>query len=557
MSNPVKSFFRKTISYILSYIIALQPVFAASTGVPSTNGITPVVGSDINFKESNGIPVMNINAPTIAGVSHNKFNDFNVNEPGLIVNNLNMQNYNPNYKSSLSDEHVAFNYNLGTGDAARVILNEVVSNNISSLKGQTEIYGQRADYIVANPNGITCAGCGFINTGRLSLITGSSNISNGNIDGFNISSVGTLRIDGVGVENFGLYAPTHAELVSNSIRIAGNIHIDGNLSLYSGNVRFDYKNKTITSDDITRPVSVAIDSIAVGGIKANNIKIIATQLGFGIRTSGNLVADMGNVEITGDGDIVTKNIAAKNDINLESISNNIKTGDGSQSDVYAQNNINIKTAKDYTNDFDSKIVAQNSIDIKTGKKLKNIGKINSANQLNLLAMDLNNYGQFLSGQNMYLSVDSDLINYRGAGILSGQSINMKIGRDLVNYKAEIYAQGNINISGREDINIDPSGLIITSANMSTMASLYDNPYIDSEVINGVTPPVLEPLPPDEEPAKLDVKFRLSDNTIITLPFDVFNENAEAGTSYTTSDGYVFIIGTETITMVNNPEYDNC
>ena len=56
------------------------------------------------------------------------------------------------------------NFNRG---AAQIILNQVTSNNISSLNGYTEIFGQKADYIFANPNGISCNNCGFINTSRL------------------------------------------------------------------------------------------------------------------------------------------------------------------------------------------------------------------------------------------------------------------------------------------------------------------------------------------------------------------------------------------------------
>ena len=45
------------------------------------------------------------------------------------------------------------NKNLTTN--AKVILNEVSSTNRSSLAGWTEIAGQKADLIIANPNGIT------------------------------------------------------------------------------------------------------------------------------------------------------------------------------------------------------------------------------------------------------------------------------------------------------------------------------------------------------------------------------------------------------------------
>ena len=51
--------------------------------------------------------------------------------------------------------------------------NEVTSTNPSNLRGYTEVAGSKADVIIANPNGITCNGCGFINTSRGVLTTGT------------------------------------------------------------------------------------------------------------------------------------------------------------------------------------------------------------------------------------------------------------------------------------------------------------------------------------------------------------------------------------------------
>ena len=203
-----KSFSKKAICYYLCAFMTMQPLFAAGIVPDNSGGGRTNLGTPSG---SNNIPVLNINAPTSGGVSHNKYQEFNVGENGLIVNNLALRDYNPNYESALSGEHVEFNYNLGTGHAALVILNEVTSNSISELRGYTEIYGRQADYIVANPNGITCAGCGFINTGRLSLITGVANMADGKVDSFNISSVGVLKIEGVGETYFGMYAPSSAQ----------------------------------------------------------------------------------------------------------------------------------------------------------------------------------------------------------------------------------------------------------------------------------------------------------------------------------------------------------
>lgn len=123
---------------------------------------------------NNGAVIVNIVAPGAAGLSHNQFKDFNVGLPGAVLNNSTIAG-----QSQLAGQLNA-NTQLGN-QAAKVILNEVVSRNPSLLLGKQEIFGMAADYVLANPNGITCDGCGFINTPRASLLVGTARIENGSI----------------------------------------------------------------------------------------------------------------------------------------------------------------------------------------------------------------------------------------------------------------------------------------------------------------------------------------------------------------------------------------
>ena len=82
--------------------------------------------------------------------------------------------------------------------------------------GALEVFGAEAGVIIANPSGITCNACSFINASRVDLVTGSNynvatdsfdSIANTNIglidNGFDASSVGILNIQAGSFTNTG------------------------------------------------------------------------------------------------------------------------------------------------------------------------------------------------------------------------------------------------------------------------------------------------------------------------------------------------------------------
>jgi filamentous hemagglutinin len=121
----------------------------------------PIVGA-----AANGVPVVLIAAPAANGVSHNRYSEFNVGSSGLVLNNA-----GGNTQTQIAG-WVQGNPFLGN-HSARIILNEVSGQLPTSLRGQIEVAGRAADVIIANPNGITCNGCGFINTPRATLTSGT------------------------------------------------------------------------------------------------------------------------------------------------------------------------------------------------------------------------------------------------------------------------------------------------------------------------------------------------------------------------------------------------
>ena len=165
--------------------MAADPSAIPITGSKATVAIAP---------NNTATTVVNIQAPTAAGLSHNQYSKFNVTKGGLILNNADGLN-NLTVETKLAGQILA-NQNLT--HSALVILNEVMTNNASILNGFIEVAGTKADVLVANYNGITCATCGFINAGRATLTTGLPVVSNGALTGLNVTQ-GTITIKGSGM----------------------------------------------------------------------------------------------------------------------------------------------------------------------------------------------------------------------------------------------------------------------------------------------------------------------------------------------------------------------
>ena len=158
----------------LAGLLSASPVHAQIAGAPNVPGnLRPTV-----LMAPNGVPLVNIQTPSAAGVSRNVYSDFNVGTNGAILNNS-----RSNVQTQLGGI-VQGNPYLATG-AARIILNEVNSGNPSQLRGYIEVGGSRAEVIIANPAGISVDGAGFINASRATLTTGTPQFNAyGGLDSF-------------------------------------------------------------------------------------------------------------------------------------------------------------------------------------------------------------------------------------------------------------------------------------------------------------------------------------------------------------------------------------
>ncbi|SEQ38899.1 filamentous hemagglutinin, partial [Rosenbergiella nectarea] len=243
------------------------------------------------LQTANGIEQINIQAPSAAGVSHNKYTQFDIENRGAILNNGRTIS-----QTQLAGQ-VAGNPWLARGEA-KVILNEVNSKDPSLLNGMLEVAGRQADIIIANPAGITCDGCGFINANRTTLTTGQAQLSDGQISHYAVQQ-GMIRVEGKGMDST---RQDSTELLARAVKINASLQAKA-LSITTGQNTIDARNGEVTvqtREGSERP-QFAIDVSLLGGMYANKIVLRGTESGVGVHNAGTLGAAAGEVMITTQG----------------------------------------------------------------------------------------------------------------------------------------------------------------------------------------------------------------------------------------------------------------
>lgn len=239
----------------------------------------------------NGVPLVNIQTPSAAGVSRNVYNQFSVGANGAILNNSRV-----NVQTQLGG-FVQGNPNLATGPA-RIILNEVNGGTPSQLRGYIEVGGQRAEVIIANPAGISVDGGGFINASRATLTTGTPQFNAvGGLDSFLVRG-GTVTIDGAGLD---ASKTDYAAILARAVQTNASIWAS-ELKVVTGanQISADHSQITPTTGTGTAP-TFALDVAALGGMYANKIVLIGSEAGLGVRNAGNIGAGAGGLVVTAAG----------------------------------------------------------------------------------------------------------------------------------------------------------------------------------------------------------------------------------------------------------------
>ena len=157
---------------------------------------------------ANGVDLVQIAEVNANGVSRNLYSDFNIKSSGLILNNA------TKYVKTELGGYIDRNMFLA-GKGARVILNEVTSSKASTLNGYLEVAGNKASVVIANANGISVNGLGFINTDNVIISTGKvTNWADGNMK-FS-SSKGDMLVNGDGLNGRN---PERLDIVTNNLTV--------------------------------------------------------------------------------------------------------------------------------------------------------------------------------------------------------------------------------------------------------------------------------------------------------------------------------------------------
>lgn len=282
---------RKILSWLtFGVFVASQSMVLAAPIMPDNNAV--ITERPLVQETANHIPLVNITAPTNSGVSMNKYDQFNVEKQGAILNNSYVTS-----KTELAG-YVQGNSNMVNG-TAKVIVNQVTSDVPTSMNGYLEVAGQKATVVVANPNGITVNGGGFLNTEHAVLTTGRLGLDDaGHLQHYRVEQ-GNVSIEGKGLDG------KHTDSVSILARtIDVNAGVWANkLNTRTGQNHIDANNLKATALEAstveTKP-TIGLDVAAVGGMYANHITMVGTEDGVGVNLNG-VVAGTQSVSVDANG----------------------------------------------------------------------------------------------------------------------------------------------------------------------------------------------------------------------------------------------------------------
>ncbi|MBN2872282.1 MAG: hemagglutinin repeat-containing protein, partial [Halothiobacillaceae bacterium] len=388
---------------------------------------------------ANGTAVVDIATPGPDRVSHNVYQQLDVDKSGVVFNNGRTPS-----TTALAGQ-IGANPALARG-TADLILNEVRAASPSQLAGYLEIGGDHADLVIANPAGITCNGCGFINAERAMLTTGQPRFDDGRWNGLDVRG-GRIRIEGDGMD---ASRTAQADLLARAIEINAGILAD-EVNVITGVGQFDLRGQLVGSaaTDLPSP-EWSIDTAELGGMYANKIRLVANEHGVGVRNAGAVSAGPGGLTVTADGrllnqgtataqgtvDLQAQRVINRGDIHAEGALRLDADAEIDNRDARISGQGNVTLRADAIDNRDGEVLAGAQLDMTADRHVDNDGGLFFGTQgLSLVSDWMAGNGQWLSQGEIHATIHGD---YRHEG-------EMIAGGDLV-----LSAEGHLSNEGRLD-----------------------------------------------------------------------------------------------------------
>ncbi|EEX5002056.1 contact-dependent inhibition toxin CdiA [Escherichia coli] len=461
MHQPPVHFTYRLLSYLVSSLLATQPVLPA---VAAT--LTPV-GNTSTDKAANGVPVVNIATPNGAGISHNRFTDYNVGKEGLILNNATGK-LNPTQLGGL----IQNNPNLKAGGEAKGIINEVTGGNRSLLQGYTEVAGKAANVMVANPYGITCDGCGFINTPHATLTTGKPVMNaDGSLQALEVTE-GSITINGAGLDGTRSDA---VSIIARATEVNAALHAK-DLTVTAGANRITADGRVSALKGEGNVPKVAVDTGALGGMYARRIHLTSTESGVGVNL-GNLYAREGDIILSSSGKLVLKNSLAGGNTTVTG------TDVSLSGDNKAGGNLSVTGTTGLTLNQSRLVTDKNLVLSSSGQIVQNGGELTAGQNAMLSAQHLNQTsGTVNAAENVTLTTTGG-ITLKGRSVagktLTVSSGSLNNGGTLVAGRDATVKTGTFSNTGA----VQGNGLKVTATDLTSTGSIKSGSTLDISARN--------------------------------------------------------------------------
>lgn len=384
-------------------------------------------------KAANGVDLVQIAEVNGNGVSRNLYSDFNIKSTGLILNNA------TKYTKTELGGYIDRNMFLA-GKGARVILNEVTSSNASTLNGYLEVAGNKASVVIANANGISVNGLGFINTDNVLLSTGA--VTNWADGSFKFSdNKGDMLIAGDGLN---VRTPKELEIFTN------NLQVDKS-EVYTNELHISADGLLQNTGKIAATENMHINA---GALKNSSLGYIEAQKNLTAAVSGDVEQDKAtlkagnNLQLRANALKNTNNslLSAANDADINiaaSISNN-------KSIILAGNDLDVRAA-DFINQDTALVNYGQNGTLTVANRFANDGATISADGSSALtkitATDFSNTnkGAFVSKGSLQLEASNTLNNNYANIYVSGDG-EIKAGMLLNSNLANLHTGGDAKIT---------------------------------------------------------------------------------------------------------------